>query len=358
MRAERRATRARPAASGSSAAAASPWRSKSFTRAFWPLGSALAVVWAALAFGLAEAAHAQSACSSPSGWRRPRRLALLVDGLRRFRWPSRAAARARIDASLPGRPLAALRDDAGDRARRPGRAGGLGGAPRAHAAARRHGAAGAGGPAAREPRSLGAAAGGAGAADRGAGSSPATAASRRSRRRCSRRPGRRRPPGRASRAGPSRPPIPAARRSTCPRCPGGAPVTVPQGTVVTLRVYGAAERFELAEIGLRRRRPGSPRRRRASPRPSSRRPRSGSVALRQRRRHARRLVLRRRARPAADDRASSGRWSGRRPARPGFRYEATRRPRRDGGAGRDRARPAARSTAATAWRRSRSRASR
>ena len=37
-------------------------------------------------------------------------LVLLVLGLRRFRWPSVADARARIDATLPGRPLAALAD--------------------------------------------------------------------------------------------------------------------------------------------------------------------------------------------------------------------------------------------------------
>ena len=67
-------------------------------------------LWAALAFGLAEVAH-------PAAAPRRRRarpvlalLALLVRGVRRFRWPSAAAARARIDATLPGRPLAALRD--------------------------------------------------------------------------------------------------------------------------------------------------------------------------------------------------------------------------------------------------------
>ena len=55
-----------------------------------------------------------------------------------------------------------------------------------------------------------------------------------------------------------------------PEVPGGEPVSVPQGTVVTLRVYGEAGRFALAETvsgALRRR---SPRRRRGSPRRHSR----------------------------------------------------------------------------------------
>ena len=37
-------------------------------------------------------------------------LALGLRGIGRFRWPSRVAARARLDASLPGRPLETLRD--------------------------------------------------------------------------------------------------------------------------------------------------------------------------------------------------------------------------------------------------------
>jgi uncharacterized protein (TIGR02302 family) len=82
---------------------------ESFTRAFWPLASVLAVLWAALAFGLAEVVTRAellvllAIAGLAALW-------FLVQGLRRFRWPSAAAARARVDASLPGRPLASLRD--------------------------------------------------------------------------------------------------------------------------------------------------------------------------------------------------------------------------------------------------------
>lgn len=78
-------------------------------RAFWPLGSLAAALWAALAFGAAEVlprfalvvlvALAASAA-----------LALAWRGMRGLRWPSRAEALARVDAGLPGRPLAALAD--------------------------------------------------------------------------------------------------------------------------------------------------------------------------------------------------------------------------------------------------------
>ncbi|WP_406870945.1 TIGR02302 family protein [Thioclava sp. 'Guangxiensis'] len=77
-------------------------------RAFWPALSLLAVAVAALAFGLAEL---------PAGvfwgivllWA----LALcatLAIGFRAFHWPSRAEALARVDETLPGRPLTALGD--------------------------------------------------------------------------------------------------------------------------------------------------------------------------------------------------------------------------------------------------------
>ncbi len=82
---------------------------ESFTRAFWPLGSALAVTWAALAFGLAEVATRNQLLAA-IGLAGLVVLVLLVWGVRRFRWPSAAAARARVDATLPGRPLATLRD--------------------------------------------------------------------------------------------------------------------------------------------------------------------------------------------------------------------------------------------------------
>ena len=80
-----------------------------FVRAFWPLASAVAVAWAVLAFGLSEVTSRQQfgAIVVAAGLAL---LALLVLGVRRFRWPSEGDARARIDATLPGRPLASLRD--------------------------------------------------------------------------------------------------------------------------------------------------------------------------------------------------------------------------------------------------------
>jgi uncharacterized protein (TIGR02302 family) len=82
---------------------------ESLARAFWPLGTAVAALWSALAFGLPELLTRNQflAVAATAG---VVLLALLVLGLRRFRWPSPDAARARIDAGLPGRPLAALRD--------------------------------------------------------------------------------------------------------------------------------------------------------------------------------------------------------------------------------------------------------
>ena len=144
---------------------------ESFTRAFWPLGSALAVLWAALAFGLAEIATRGQlvAILAAAGLGL---LALLVLGLRRFRWPRAAEARDRIDATLPGRPLATLRDTPAARPRRPGRRGGLGRAPRAHAPARRQREAGRRRPPPRRPRPLGAAADGARRPRRRAGLRP------------------------------------------------------------------------------------------------------------------------------------------------------------------------------------------
>jgi hypothetical protein len=82
---------------------------EAFTRAFWPLGTLLAAAWAALAFGLAEAVDrrvllaALALAGVAAIW-------LLWRGIARFRWPRRAEALARVDAGLPGRPLAALGD--------------------------------------------------------------------------------------------------------------------------------------------------------------------------------------------------------------------------------------------------------
>jgi uncharacterized protein (TIGR02302 family) len=78
-------------------------------RAFWPLAAFLAAFWAALAFGLAQAAP-RGVLLVALGAAAIVVLALAGLGARRVRWPSRAAAVARIDATLPGRPLAALGD--------------------------------------------------------------------------------------------------------------------------------------------------------------------------------------------------------------------------------------------------------
>ncbi|SOB94496.1 DUF4175 domain-containing protein [Rhodobacter maris] len=78
-------------------------------RAFWPLLSFLAFCFAALSFGLWRliapdqrglAGGALIFCV----------IVLGAPALRRFRWPSRADAIARLDATLPGRPLSALTD--------------------------------------------------------------------------------------------------------------------------------------------------------------------------------------------------------------------------------------------------------
>lgn len=82
---------------------------ESFTRAFWPFFSLLALAWAAFAFGLAEVL-ARGQVTVVAGVVGLVLLGLLALGVRRFRWPSVAAARERLDATLPGRPLASLRD--------------------------------------------------------------------------------------------------------------------------------------------------------------------------------------------------------------------------------------------------------
>ncbi|REF68546.1 MULTISPECIES: DUF4175 domain-containing protein [Paracoccus] len=77
--------------------------------AFWPLGVVLALVLAALAFGATDLFSSRAliwlmglvalVAVLAFGW-----------GVRRFRRPSAAAARLRVDLTLPGRPLSALRD--------------------------------------------------------------------------------------------------------------------------------------------------------------------------------------------------------------------------------------------------------
>lgn len=79
------------------------------TQCFWPLWTLLAAVLAALAFGLQDQMALEAVWAGLV-------LALLgilwavVAGLRAFRRPSRAEALARLDAALPGQPIAALTD--------------------------------------------------------------------------------------------------------------------------------------------------------------------------------------------------------------------------------------------------------
>lgn len=78
-------------------------------RAFWPLWSLAIAALAALAFGL------QDHLPLDAFWFGMVSLALglvwaVIHGARRFRRPSRAEAMARLDARLPGQPLAALAD--------------------------------------------------------------------------------------------------------------------------------------------------------------------------------------------------------------------------------------------------------
>jgi uncharacterized protein (TIGR02302 family) len=78
-------------------------------RAFWPLWSVLIGTFAVLAFGVQDMVPIEAAWFGLVGsiaaaiW-------ALVSGLRRFRVPSRGDALIRLDAALPGRPIAALTD--------------------------------------------------------------------------------------------------------------------------------------------------------------------------------------------------------------------------------------------------------
>ena len=79
------------------------------TRAFWPLWSVLFVILTPLMFGF------QDRMSLEVFWGLSLVAVLaigvtLTRGIMAFRWPSRAEAMARLDASLPGRPIAAVRD--------------------------------------------------------------------------------------------------------------------------------------------------------------------------------------------------------------------------------------------------------
>jgi uncharacterized protein (TIGR02302 family) len=78
-------------------------------RAYWPLASVVLAVLACLMFGLQDVLPLEAfwtlsvASLGLLGWS-------LWRGARRFRWPTAAEAMARLDATLPGRPLAAIHD--------------------------------------------------------------------------------------------------------------------------------------------------------------------------------------------------------------------------------------------------------
>ncbi|SPH23358.1 hypothetical protein DEA8626_02422 [Defluviimonas aquaemixtae] len=79
------------------------------TRGFWPVWTILFALIAALAFGLHESLPIEAVWSGGVlsicglAW-------ALVRGVVRFRWPSREEALERLDRTLPGRPIAALSD--------------------------------------------------------------------------------------------------------------------------------------------------------------------------------------------------------------------------------------------------------
>ncbi|MCF6231944.1 MAG: TIGR02302 family protein [Rhodobacteraceae bacterium] len=79
-------------------------------RAFWPLISICLVVLAALMLGLHEISGIEIVWGTGVISLLAALMALIWGG-RRFRWPTRAKALARLDETLPGRPIAALLDD-------------------------------------------------------------------------------------------------------------------------------------------------------------------------------------------------------------------------------------------------------
>ena len=311
---------------------------ESFTRAFWPLGSALAAFWAALAFGLAEITSRQQLAALVAVGSLVL-LALLALGIRRFRWPTEAAARARIDATLPGRPLASLRDTPAMGRDDPGAQA----VWAAHLARMRRIAA-----LARPVR-----------ADlRLASRDPwalrlmalvlliAALLFARDPRFETVSAALRPAPGAAVAAGPSfegwaEPPAYTGHPTLyLPEVAGDAPLAVPEGTVVTLRVYGEPDRFGLEEsvsgvdggASLAEAAPGIA----AAEFPVAA---SGTVSLRRGWRAARGVVLHHGAGPAAGDRRHRRHRAGARPGETQARLRGARRLRHYRGAGGDRARP-------------------
>lgn len=79
------------------------------TRAFWPLWTVAIATLAALGFGVQDHLPLEGIWAG-LGLAGIAAFWALVAGLRGFTWPRRAEALARLDAALPGRPLAALAD--------------------------------------------------------------------------------------------------------------------------------------------------------------------------------------------------------------------------------------------------------
>ena len=78
-------------------------------RAFWPLWSLLLVTIAALTFGVQDLGRVEWV-QAAGGIIALAAVALLILGIRRFRRPTGADALDRLDATMPGRPIAALTD--------------------------------------------------------------------------------------------------------------------------------------------------------------------------------------------------------------------------------------------------------
>ena len=102
MRAERRASPGRDPLARVLRRSRAAMALESFTRAFWPLGSAARVRLGGAGVRAGRGHHPAAADGGDRRWRGSSLLGLLILGLRRFRWPSVAEARARIDATLPG----------------------------------------------------------------------------------------------------------------------------------------------------------------------------------------------------------------------------------------------------------------
>ncbi len=83
--------------------------SERITRAFWPLWSIVFVAFSAIMLGLHEYLSVELTwvvlVALPLAL-----VVALIAGLRRFSWPTLAEAAARVDRTLPGRPIAALAD--------------------------------------------------------------------------------------------------------------------------------------------------------------------------------------------------------------------------------------------------------